>query len=519
MADPDDDPWGFAAPKRPRLSESTEPGANSSPTTEPESAVDSASGGPPVAAVSDGKDQVIDPIAAIIGPRIAEERPTASAARGSRLEATGEVNSGQRLRQRAWALAVTVFAVYGVGFLVEVVAASQFVSRLGSDALVIIYGIGAFGLIAVALLQMTWIDRIRRDKAVTRVTFGYAVAFVVALVLLAIPAAATFGSGALWLLADQLNFLLPLVIWAVVGDLFNAGEGRRIFPWITSWSYAGQILGFAVPTVAPLVTESLGLPLWGIAVLAPIVCVAIGILLPRAVRDRSISRGHGRDQSVLDSLRDTFGFVRGVPALSAAFVSGVLVFSAGLTLEANNLRALNEAFSSSAVMLQVTYGATLTGVFIVCWLLNRFGTTRILERLNISGGLFVLPVVVIVAAAVALPGNLLGLLPFVIAAVVIWWVPRWTIDDVARRAALALVPDDKRARVSFVLDLTPFAVGLFVAAIVTWVSSALEMYWISPVVAMALGGIALRPGLKVIRQWDNAMLNPTLRRRKRLSDM
>jgi hypothetical protein len=208
-----------------------------------------------------------------------------------------------------------------------------------------------------------------------------------------------------------------------------------------------------------------------------------------------------------------------VPALWAAFGSGVLVFSAGLTLEANNLRALNDAFASSAVLLQVAYGATLTGVFIVCWLVNQFGTTRILERLNISGGLFVLPVVVIAASVIALPGALLGILPLVIASVVVWWIPRWTIDDVARRAALALVPDDKRARVSFVLDLTPFAVGLFVAAIITWVSSALEAYWLSPVLAGLLGVLALRPGRRILQRWDDAMLNPTLRRRKRLSDM
>lgn len=514
MADPDDDPWGFAAPKRPRLSES---GDGTVPADPPVERPGTSTAGP--AGPRAGDQPEPDPIAAIIGGRVDRERPAATGERGSRLEATGAVNSAQRLRQRAWVLALTIFAVYAIGFLVEVVAASQFVSRLGSDALVIIYAVGAFGLIGVALLQMTWIDRIRRDKAVTRVTFGYAAAFIVALALLAVPAAATFGSGVLWLLADQLNFLLPLVIWAVIGDLFNAGEGRRIFPWITSWSYFGQILGFAIPTVAPLLTERLGLPLWGIAVLAPIVCIAIGVILPRAVRDRSISKGHGRSQSVVASLRDTFGFVRGVPALWAAFGSGVLVFSAGLTLEANNLRALNDAFASSAVLLQVAYGATLTGVFIVCWLVNQYSTTRILERLNISGGLFVLPVVVIVAAVIALPGALFGFLPLVIASVVVWWIPRWTIDDVARRAALALVPDDKRARVSFVLDLTPFAVGLFVAAIITWVSSALDAYWLSPVLAGLLGVLALRPGRRIMQRWDDAMLNPTLRRRKRLSDM
>ena len=35
------------------------------------------------------------------------------------------------------------------------------------------------------------------------------------------------GGGLAWLLADQLNFLLPLLIWSLAGDEFNVAEGRK----------------------------------------------------------------------------------------------------------------------------------------------------------------------------------------------------------------------------------------------------------------------------------------------------
>ena len=99
-----------------------------------------------------------------------------------------------------------------------------------------------------------------------------------------------------------------------------------------------------------------------------------------------------------------------------------------------------------------------------------------------------------------------------------WWIPRWSVGDVARHTAMAVVPDEKRARVSFVTGVVPFTAGLFVAGFVTWVVDLIGFPVITPAVAIMFAVLAVRPARRMVAVWADAMLDPRLRRRKRLSD-
>ena len=434
-----------------------------------------------------------------------------------RLNPESSVSAMAALRQRARPLAVSLAAVFVFGFITEVVAATRFVHFLGPKGIIIIYPLGSLALIGVAFLQMKWIDRIRRDKAFFRVAMGYAVGFLVAIILIAIPSTTVFGTGFVWLLADQLNFLLPLIVWAIVGDLFNTGEARMVYPWVTSWQYGGQLVGLAIPALAPLIFVPLGIPLPALLIVCPIGILCLGIFLPRALKGRPISQGHGKDETVKESLQSAWSFVGGVKAFRAMFVTSILVFVAGMSLEASFLNSANRYLGSEA-KFQVLYGATLVVVFIICGTLQRFFTTKILERLNIPGSLAVLPIGAIVASAVMLLGLALHILPILVVAIIGWWVPRWSIDDVARRAALALVPDERRARVSFLVDLVPFAAGLLVAGGITAIAAACGALAVAPLIALPIAALAMVPARKMIAAWPDSLLSHHLKRRKRLSD-
>jgi hypothetical protein len=459
-----------------------------------------------------------------VSERAAKHRSEASArepdaeepAAGSRLADAGAFTGAQLLRRRALPLAITIAAVFVLGFITEVVAASRFVSQLGATALIIIYPLGSVMLIAVALLQIKWIDRIPRNKAFSRVTFGYAGAFIIALILIAIPATTVVGTGMVWLVADQLNFLLPLIVWALVGDLFNAGEGRKVYPWVVSWQYGGQLLGLAIAATAPLLFVPLGIPLPWLLVVGPIGIIALGIWLPRALRGKPISKGHGRDEGLATSFSSAWDFVRGVRVFKAMFATSVLVFIAGMTLEATYISSADR-FLNDAAALQVLYGGTLVVVFAIAGLLQWKFTTRIVERLDIPGSIMVLPIFAVIASALLVLGLAVGLLPILVVGIILWWIPRWSIDEVARRASLAVVPDEKRARVSFLVDLVPFALGLLVAGGVTAIATAVEMPILAPIIALPLAALAIIPARIMMRGWRDALLDPRLRRRKRLS--
>jgi hypothetical protein len=441
---------------------------------------------------------------------------------GSRLESWGDQSSIEQLRGRARPLSWAIAAVFVIGYINEIVAGSRFVSLLGLKAVIIIYPLAGLGLIAVALLQITWIDRLPRDKALSRVTKIYAGGFVIGLILVAIPQTTIIGSGVIWLFADQLNFLLPLIIWTMTSDVFNAGEGRKIYPSITQWQYGGQLTGLAISALAPFLFIPLGIPLPYLLLICPIGLLLIGVLLPRALKDSALSQGHGRDENVVESLKSAWSFVGGVKAFTAMFSTSVAVFTAGMIYKGAFL-SNSEVIVNDPAKLQVIYGLTMIAVFIMCGVLQKFFVTKILERFTIPGSLLLLPIFA-TACGIFMAWGLIGglgikpqYLPFLIIGIILWWVPRWSIDDVARRTALAVVPNERRARVSFIIDLLPICVGLIAAGLVLGLTYATGLTELAPLIALPFALFAIFPARVMAKEWDKALLSPLLRIRKRLN--
>ena len=94
-----------------------------------------------------------------------------------------------------------------------------------------------------------------------------------------------------------------------------------------------------------------------------------------------------------------------------------------------------------------------------------------------------------------------------------WIVPRWSIDENTRRSALALVPDKRRARVSFVVDLAPIALGLIVSGPLALFGIVTDHHWVVAVAAVVIAAIAIGPSLLVRREWEGSLLKWRLRRR------
>ncbi len=475
-----DDPWGFAA-STPRL-----------PTKSPSDA-----------------DQL-----AIIEEASFSESP------GQRLKNVEGSNRGRHLKDRAFSLTIALAVVFAIGFIAEIVAISRFIHLADLEGLVIIYPLGGLGLLAVAFAQVTWIDRIKREKAFVRVTSAYGIFFVIAIVLIANSSErlSLIGTGLAVVLADQVNFLLPLIIWAMLGDHFNAAESRTVFPWVISWRYAGQFIGLIVASAAPLLLTRLDIPLYTLLYICPIGLLGLAIFLPRSLRGRSTNAHQGEIETVQDSIRSAWGFVQGVKAFRAIFITSALVFTAGMALEGTFLTQAADWSGDSESKVQILYGSTLLFVFIICWILQRTSVTKIMERLDIPGSLAILPIAALVGAVTLIAGVQVQQLGIILIGIVAWRVPWWSIDDVARRAAMALVPDQRRARVSFIVDLVPFAIGLILSGVILGITRASgEPIW-APIIAVPCAMAAIPSSRVAIKTWADALLSPQLKRRKRLSE-
>jgi MFS family permease len=174
----------------------------------------------------------------------------------------------------------------------------------------------------------------------------------------------------------------------------------------------------------------------------------------------------------------------------------------------------SEIIGSNATTLQVFYASVMLLSFLVCWGLQAFAAQRLQDRFGIPTMLLVLPVATVLSGvilAIGIGTNSLVLLGIGLG---LWFIPRWSVDENARRAALALVPDERRTRVSFVLDLFPISIGLILSGPIAAVGIFFGWLWVVPALAGLIAVCAIPLLLNVRRGWEDSLLNWRLRRRK-----
>ena len=273
---------------------------------------------------------------------------------------------GVSLKRRAWPMALAVALVALAGFLTDAVAASQVISTAGPKALLIIYPLGGIGLIFAGVLQFKFVDAAARLKVLRIATFVYALVFIVGLVFLKASIIPIITIAVIWLLADQLNYLIPLLIWSLAGDEFNVAEGRKIFGWIVAWTYAGQVLGMLLAAVSAPILEHLGVELTAILIVDPIICILVGLWLPRRMRSGHASQGLVRKETLKDSFSSARDFINGVPVWQSLLLGSVVTFIAGETALIAFMSGESEIIGSNATTLQVFYSSVMLLSFLVC---------------------------------------------------------------------------------------------------------------------------------------------------------
>jgi AAA family ATP:ADP antiporter len=461
----------------------------------------------PAAAPNDTDD---DPLGDLLG------NATTTASSGSRLmDSAGPSDNALDVRRwtRAIGAAIAVLALSGL--LADTVAASQLLADSGPAALAVVWPIGAVGMLIVAALLMKYVDRFPRQSVLAVLCAGYGTALAVALALFATPLPPTVAAGLVWLLADQLVFVLPLVIWSLAGDVFTAGQATKLFPRISLWMFGGQFVGLVIATTSPWWLEPLDLDLTWILVIPPIACAAVAVLLPSALRGASLSAGHGQSMSAVAAVRDTAALIKDLPAFSWLFVTSLVVMLAGALLEFSSFDVLAARVTSAGDLQSVYAGASLV-ILVVSWLVQRFVTSKVLNRRGVGTALMVLPAATVGGAVVLVVGGALTNVVLALVGLLLWRVVRKSLDASARQTAMATLPDQQRTRASFLIDLAPISLGYVVFAPIALVGLWLGWLWLVPVVALVLAVAAVAVSRRIVETWDTTQLSYRLKRRRRM---
>ncbi len=408
---------------------------------------------------------------------------------------------------------------------VDVLATSDYVLNVGTDAIPIIWSAVTVTLVVVSAAYALIADRFPRQVVMRIVLTAFGLAFVVVWMLLNgsfLSKAVLYN--ALYLLTNVQMIVLPLAFWPMASDHYNVANSTRLFPAIAMAGLIGKIVGNWLGGVSVAWFGARGLngndPLLiggGVLFLA---ALAIPALVPER---RSVEARSGSPKlSIVDTLREGMDFVREVPLLrylAIVFFVNQLVIT---ILDYQYLVVGAERFPRASDFSEF-FGNLRALWNVLALAMQVLIVSRLSARLGPKNIFFLVPGVLaagMAGAAVAYAFISVVIVRF--AANVI----TTTFERPARKAAQGLVPESKRGRVTTFIDSFLFAIAQIIGCAIIGAGIVLRRAGILGSTGVAVGYLAIGAGcallgiyfvMRLRATYDASLVNWRLARRKRVS--
>jgi AAA family ATP:ADP antiporter len=413
-----------------------------------------------------------------------------------------------------FALGAILFANYAAMGITKVVSVSGFLAQVRDHYILLVWAVDMVLLILATGLQSLIVDRFDRIKMMFAVLLVFAVLYALlplAFLLKLIPSSITYTL--IYLLNDQQWRFFPVVFWILVNDIYDPASGRRILPTIGVFAFLGTIVGLGV-AAADARLQFGAVKLLYLNALIFFLAFLVAEVGLRKVRLIGATR---TGISMKETFTEGWDFIKTVPAF-AYLALGMLAAGAAMTV------LLYDAISDAKLELgggfQGFYAWYNLAIAVASILLQSV-TGRLIEKLSLKNSFLVQPFVMLGAI----------LTNFFAAG---YWssssaqgAARATYDTVdlsSRKSFQALVPNEKRGRVSMFLDSYLPSLGTILGSLITFAIVAAGIRLGAPRAGYALiylgAGIlmavlALWSAFRVRRTYDQSMLNWQLKRRTR----
>ncbi|NWF70983.1 MAG: hypothetical protein HXY40_18005 [Chloroflexi bacterium] len=405
----------------------------------------------------------------------------------------------------------------------EVVATSGFLSQVDVSNILIVWIIGMLLIIVSAGLQSLVVDRFNRVHLMRWVCLIVAGAYITLRLLFAVGAPEWLSFSLLFLLSDQQWLFFPLIFWVLANDRFQMAQGTRIFPLLIGFGFFGQVAGILMATFAPELLKSQALTSIELLSLNAGIFILLYIIVVFGLRDGSAAApgAQHKGESIRHTISEGWEFVKNVDSfryMSMAYL--------GLAIVITVIRYNFLSVTSSAVPdadFQRFYGLyrlILTGSSI---LMTVFITSRLIKAIGLKNAFLLTPLSMTLIVAAALVSSLLLLTT---GGMIFAWVMYYTIDQTTRKTFQALVPEERRGRVSMFIDSYVPASGVIMAAVLvgaTVIFGSLFGWAITPIIYLIIGlvaaGFTLWATLRLRATYDSSLLNPRMKRRARRSEV
>ncbi len=427
-----------------------------------------------------------------------------------------------KIKPGEWGLVLVLGAILFINYaamgVTKVVSVSGFLSEV-KDYYILLVWAGDMALLILATgAQSLIIDKYPRVKLLGGIILLLGIIYAIlpfSFMVKSFPLEISYTL--LYLLTDQQWLVFPLVFWALINDLYSPAQGRRLLPIIGSFAFLGTIAGLLVAQLDA--TFSFGAPRLLYAN-AFAFLVAFGILY-FGFRKTQIRLVKKKSDSVREIFSGGWDFIKAMPAFR--YLS-LIMFAAGITITILLYNTLSDASLHFGDNFQ-SFFALYSLAIAVFSVLLQFFSGKIIEKFGIKDSFSFLPFSLLFGSILnfIIPG-IWGSAP----AQGISKITLDTVDQSNRKAYQALVPDEKRGRVSIFIDnylpsLGTIFASLLVFSIISWGISAEISREIYSSIYLALGIIGAIISVIAFflmrKVYEKSLLSWQMKRRSRSSSV
>jgi ATP/ADP translocase len=418
-------------------------------------------------------------------------------------------------------LGLLLFGNAMVRQITGIVSISGFLSTGGVNQILFVMLIDYALVILVTALQSLIIDRFNRVRLMAGVNLAFLLIFVVVRVLFALNAPAWLNYAFLYILAEQQLIFFPLIFWVLASDATNMAQSKRLFPLISSWGVAGKLLGIGVAIVSPALFRLWGLKPEDLIFLSILIYLLLFVLSVTSFKNVNFRSVNQRTQSIRESLNEGWEFVRNVPSFYY-FLLAIGFVAIGITVvEFRFIVVSNSAFPTQADYQQF-YSLYRLAIAVLSIIIQSVFTNKLITAIKLRNVFVLLPALTLIGAALVLVFPQLAV---AVLSLGLLRLTRETIDEPASYSLLALVPEERRGRVSSLLNSYIPALGVVAACLVVGIIVFVgdlfhydtRFIYLGLTVACAVASLTFI--LKMRSVYDKSLLDWRLKRRQRTSSV
>jgi ATP/ADP translocase len=372
-------------------------------------------------------------------------------------------------------------------------------------------------VLVVSALQSLVVDRFDRKKFLAGICLAFMVIFICLRVLFLVHAPEWLSYAVMYLVAEQQLIFFPLIFWVLANDLCNMAQSKRLFPIISSWSFVGKVLGIGVAAASPAFLTRMGIPLEEILSLNALIYLIAFLLILFGLKNQVIRKTAQAKESVKETMQEGWDFISNVPSFRYLIIT-ILAMAVCDTIVEFRFLVISDAYIPGQAAYQQFYSFYRLGATLLSFLMQTFFTSRIIAKLNLKNVFYILPAITLLGSVgmFFLPG-----LSMAVTAMISLKMMRETVDESSRKSFEALVPEERRGRVSTFMDSYLPAIGTVLSCMVTGIivliglgiGRDLSGVYIAVAIVGALVGIWAITKMRAC--YDSSLLNWRLKRRQR----